>query len=301
MDTSTIPQTSTAPAFFDNQLQMGGSERHAVCRRAWLFIVMLATPLALFLLLLTPAAQASDCMNVVVTRATDGGAGSLRQALVDVCAGGKITFASALTAGGPVTITLTNNELYIRKHVTIVGPGADLLAVSGDNRNRVFFISYQVTADISGLTIRDGVDFPDYQDGKGGGILLHGDLTLRASKVVSNAATYGGGSTYGVSFALLDVTFAQNLGIGGGIYNGGVLSMVNSSMIGNFGLYGMASGLHTTAGTAVISNTTVMSNGVCNGTTCPRSGSPISSNGGVRLPLSTLLLRAIPPNYMVVA
>ena len=70
-----------------------------------------------------------------------------------------ITFAPALTAGGPATMTLTLGQLTLsdtRGTTTITGPGANLLSVSGNNVGRVFEIASNVTAELSGLTITRG-------------------------------------------------------------------------------------------------------------------------------------------------
>ena len=40
-----------------------------------------------------------------------------------------ITFHPSLTSDGPATITLTQGDLQIRKHLTIAGPGASLLKI----------------------------------------------------------------------------------------------------------------------------------------------------------------------------
>ncbi len=87
----------------------------------------------------------------VVTNTNDSGAGSLRQALVDVGSGGTITFSLSY----PATITLTSGELAITKDMTITGPGADQLAISGNDASRVFNVN-SGTSTISGITIRDG-------------------------------------------------------------------------------------------------------------------------------------------------
>ena len=63
-------------------------------------------------------------------------------AIGTVCDGGTITFAPATfgPAGSPHVITLTLGELLINKNLTITGPGASLLTVSGNNVSRVFNI-----------------------------------------------------------------------------------------------------------------------------------------------------------------
>jgi hypothetical protein len=117
-----------------------------------------------------------------------------------------ITFAPGLTG----TITLTLGELKITNSMTIDGPGAKLLSISGNNANRVFEIdngqSSVSDVSISGLSIINGID-----PFSGGGIWTQGDLTLDSVVVSRNTATGSGGF--------------QIQGGGGGIYNSGSLTL----------------------------------------------------------------------------
>ena len=61
----------------------------------------------------------------VVVNVLDSGAGSLRQAVIDACAGSTITFSDA----GRGTISLTTGQIVIDKNLTIVGPAADSLTI----------------------------------------------------------------------------------------------------------------------------------------------------------------------------
>lgn len=120
-----------------------------------------------------------------------------------------IRFAPGLTG----TIALTHGQLDVSDDLTVRGPGAGRLAVSGAGLSRVLFIDPGVTADVSDLTIRDGqaVKF-------GGGICNDGDLTLTRCAVVGNTATNDGATT----------TFG-----GGGIENQGTLTLWGSRVAGN--------------------------------------------------------------------
>ena len=114
----------------------------------------------------------------------DSGAGSLRQGLIDVCRGGTIIFHASVQPAINVA-----SELIVTKKVTILGPGASTLAISGQSSQRVFQINPAVKVTISGLTIRDGSVTGD----RGGGIHNQGELTLFACRVYRNTADSGGG------------------------------------------------------------------------------------------------------------
>src|SRR5205823_3219760 len=67
--------------------------------------------------------------------------------------GATITFDAGLSGQ---TITLTNGALTLRTDMAITGPGANTLAISGNNTSRVFVAELGSVA-ISGLTIEYGL------------------------------------------------------------------------------------------------------------------------------------------------
>ena len=69
--------------------------------------------------------------SVEAINTNDGGAGSLRQAVTDLCGGGTITFD--IPGGGPHTVKLTSGQLEIDKDVTVTGPTAESVIVSGED------------------------------------------------------------------------------------------------------------------------------------------------------------------------
>src|SRR5205814_10731908 len=103
---------------------------------------------------------------------------AIRQANPATPGGDTIVFDGSLSGQ---TITLNGSELLIDKNLNIQGPGANLLAISGnyvtrtDPFSRVFEVAPGVQASISGLTIRDGYAFGTGQD-RGGGIYSQGKL-----------------------------------------------------------------------------------------------------------------------------
>ena len=98
-------------------------------------------------LFLTLAAHAA---TDTVTNLNDSGGGSLRGTIASAGANDTIVFQSGLTG----TITLAST-LTVSQSLTIQGPGANVITVSGNNAMQVFNIS-SGTVGISGLTIADG-------------------------------------------------------------------------------------------------------------------------------------------------
>jgi len=101
-----------------------------------------------------PEERASLSIDMVMN-VDDSGMGSLRATIAAAAAGDTIKFD---TSPGHVTspITLKSGELNIAKNLTIEGPGAGLLAVSGGGKSRVFEVDKGITASFSGLTITGG-------------------------------------------------------------------------------------------------------------------------------------------------
>jgi len=100
-------------------------------------------------LLLCAVALPVHAATITVTNTNDSGPGSLRQALANANNGDTISF----TVTG--TIALTSGGLPVTKNVTISGPGANQLAVNGNQALFAFGVFPQRTVSISGLRIRN--------------------------------------------------------------------------------------------------------------------------------------------------
>lgn len=164
--------------------------------------------------------------TLTVTSAADSGSGSLRAEIAIANPGDTINFASSLDGK---TITLTSGELVLNKSLTIDGPGAGQLAISGgltwfhgrpipSTGSRVFeVIGSGTNVTLSGLTITDG-------DGRRNP--PYGSLTNNGGAIAT-----GYGSTLTVSGCTVSNSAAND---GGGIYDfGGTLKLVNSTLSGN--------------------------------------------------------------------
>jgi hypothetical protein len=180
--------------------------------------------------------------TLTVTSAADSGAGTLRAELVAAAPGDTIVFDPTLAGQN---ILLTNGEILLSKDVTIAGPGAGLLSVSGGGASRVFEVPGGVTAAISGLTVWKGLATGSPGAfAEGGGILNHGTLTLSGDEVRDCQAVNGGN--------------------GGGIFSDGLLFAVNCFIHDNQvtsldSAFGKGAGLFTN-GTAGLTGCTISNN-----------------------------------------
>jgi CSLREA domain-containing protein len=144
----------------------------------------------------------------------------------DACIAGSGDDVIDLT-GVAGTITLGGTELAISSNLTIAGPGADQLTISGDNASRVFNVADSVVVIISDVTIVKGNSTDD-----GGGIYNAGTLTINRCTIASNLTTDNGGGISSSGAATVNSsTFHDNEAErnGGGIYNNEATLVVNNS------------------------------------------------------------------------
>ena len=185
-----------------------------------------------------PGARFRPCVDLMedrtllstlwVSNTNNSGAGSLRAAIVqanEAPEADTIDFAPGVTG----TISL-RSELRITADVTIDGPGADKLTLSGSGKSRVLHIIGDlgdhppIVATLDGLTIANGAA------PTGGGILNEdAALTVKHSVVTQNTATdangkitAGGGIANlgpGATLTIDASTVSDNTaGNGGGLY-----------------------------------------------------------------------------------
>ena len=125
----------------------------------------------------------------------------------------------------PSTILALSAFDQISGDLTIQGPGASQLAVSGNSDHRVLSIASGATVSISGLKVSDGqVGAAGCDVGPataGGGISNAGTLTLDRVVVSGNQASAS------------DVSSNLGCAVGGGIFNAGTLTINQSTVTGN--------------------------------------------------------------------
>src|ERR1035438_6918094 len=152
----------------------------------------------------------------VVTNPNDSGAGALRAVIAGALPGDTITFAPGV--GG--MITLTSGELAINGNLTITGPGAKMLTISGNNSSGVFHI-HGGTVTISGLTVAN-TDYPN----SGVRIEPGANLTLGDCTIRDNTALYGGGIYNAGNLTMKGCTLVNNTSTdGGAIFTDGTASL----------------------------------------------------------------------------
>ena len=171
---------------------------------------------------------------LTVTTAADSGAGSLRAEIAAANSGDSINFAASLKGQ---TITLTSGELLINKGLTIQGPGAAQLTISGGNSSRVFDVASSQPVVLTGLTISNGAG------GGGAGIAnaMGSSLAVSACTISNCAATLydgnGGGiynsGTLTLSGCTISGDSARLSGEGGGIFNAGQMRASNCTLSGD--------------------------------------------------------------------
>lgn len=171
------------------------------------------------------------CLSAItVSNANDSGAGSLRQAMLDLCTGGTITFDNNYV------ITLASQLPAVTTVMTITGNGAantviQAAASPGVATYIVFAVGPAGNLTLNGASVQNGVA-PIY----GGGIVNRGTLAVTNSTFSGNTAQIGGGicnfgGTLTVDLSVFSGNSASNNG--GGIMSSGTAIVSNSEFSGN--------------------------------------------------------------------
>ncbi|MGA2138878.1 MAG: choice-of-anchor Q domain-containing protein [Verrucomicrobiia bacterium] len=218
--------------------------------------------------------------TITVTNTASVGPGTLDEALQNVNNGDTVVFSVPL----PATITVPNGpeaiglDYYV---LSIIGPGADKLTISGDGTNRIFLIVGDTTVTFSGMTLSNGVASTDSFDdfiGGGGAILNYGTLTVSQCAFKNNLSKGedghspgggGGGGGGGAIFNgstdslgfdpsalyVVNSTFSDNQAIGGG-----------GDLSGGGGGGGFGGAIFNAYGLVIASNCTFAANRAVGGT-----------------------------------
>ena len=148
----------------------------------------------------------------------------------------------------PGTIILTDGVITFQGSVHVLGPGSDRLTVSGNNTNRIFWISDSDSGTIQNVSIKG--------------------LTLS-----SGASSLGGGIRNDDSLSVESCVFSGNVGTNGAaIFTAGPLSIDDSVFIGNTAGY-----------SSIISVSLESSATITNSVISGNSGTGISAGGSLNV------------------
>ena len=197
------------------------------------------------------AAPPSAAATFTVSNTADSGAGSLRAAIGDAqAAPGPNVIEFARHVRG--TIVLTSGAIVIYQDLTINGPGAHRLSLSGNDADRIFDIEGNISqggsginVSISGLKIKHGLATSGSPHSSAGGAIYVGNgavlnlsgIVLSHNQVIDNV----GGTAEGGAIAIVtsgsvnasDVTVQRNraLSTAAGAALGGGLSVDATSSL----------------------------------------------------------------------
>ncbi|TQV89489.1 Calx-beta domain-containing protein [Aliikangiella coralliicola] len=202
---------------------------------------------------LNPALACSAA--IVVVNDEDAGVGSLKQALLDVCPGGDITFDDEYTI-------VTQGTLRISQSLNIDGGGR--VTINGDKdsdgvgNHRLMSNSPGNTVNISGLTFTKG---RAGSTARGGAIENSGIMTIDRCQFIENEAFHGGAVSNNVEISIYNSIFSKNKArsLGGGFHS---IASATRSTIWNSTFY-ENQGLHVshainTESTALMHNVLVI-------------------------------------------
>ncbi|WP_195912148.1 DUF4214 domain-containing protein [Candidatus Contendibacter odensensis] len=222
-----------------------------------------------------------------VTTLNDSGAGSLRQAVIDANANlgtDTIAFQAGLTG----TITLTSGEIQITDILTLNGPGASVLAISGNQASRIFYATSAMSGKaltINQLTLKNGiyggsgiysvgsrltVNQCVLSDNKEAGLYaVGGAVVVNNSTFSGNSNRYAGGglAIQDAPTVVNDSTFISN---SAGDYGGGIIARtsnltVNNSTLAYNSAVNWGGGIASYDSTVTLNNSTVFGNSASGG------------------------------------
>ena len=136
--------------------------------------------------------------SIVVANNNDVGAGSLRDIIDCAPSGSTITFAPAMSGQ---TIVLLTGEIVINKNLTIIGPGATSLTLSGNNSTRIFHLLSGYTLTLQDMGMKNATSVTN-----GGAIYVEGNLNLNNVLLQNNFEDGSPKSLTVTATAKIDVT-----------------------------------------------------------------------------------------------
>lgn len=223
------------------------SEQKRVSRKDWRRL-RIAIPMILVIFLLLGytihALFFPPSSPNLVTSLKDSGEGSLRQVIANASPGSTITFAPQLHG-----MIILNDELEIKRNITILGSDPQQIAISnGHHQDVQIHVASGTTVFFDNLTFTRSLVLQNSF------IYNEGNLTLNNCHVTGNISYNNGGgvTNHGGTLAITDSNISQNFASsnGGGIYsdNNGTLTVSNSIIALNTA-YENGGGIYSLTGT----------------------------------------------------
>ena len=189
--------------------------------------ILLSLSLLMCLLVSTSKVKAED---IYVRSTADSGSETLRQGILDAAPGDLIRFSSDLNG----QTILLNSPILINKQLIIAGNGSDKTTISGQGKTQVFIVDApSETVKIQSLTLLQG-----YSTARGGGIEIRaGDVLLSyvhvaECQVVTDELYAGGGGVYnGDILKVEESTFTDNHARGSMGAGGAILSALGARLL----------------------------------------------------------------------
>ncbi|HKP70535.1 MAG TPA: choice-of-anchor Q domain-containing protein [Pyrinomonadaceae bacterium] len=226
----------------------------------------------------------------------------------------EIVFALPLF-GTTQTITLASGELTVANNgsVSIDGPGANLLTVSGNNASRILVSGANVMVSIEGIRFTAGNGVGAVNSGRGGAIYNVGGTMLLANSILTgNSAANGGAlnnaaaaspsvpanltidncvisnnnstssgaamqnfstSTLHIRNSTINNNTTSGTGIAGAFQANGTVTITNTTFSGNSAPAGTGGGLYFNGTSLIMTNSTLANN------TCATGGGGLHRTG----------------------
>ena len=206
----------------------------------------------------TPTPTVSP-LTWVVQNANSGGAGSLRQAIIDAGPGDIIKFDPMLSGA---TISW-GSQSSLTKNITIDATNLSRpVTLNGGTTSRLFHVAAGVTVELKNIVLQNGGG-----SNPGGAVYNEGTLKLKNVVISNNTASTTGGGVYNKGqLVVIDSTFTNNRAVqgdSGAIDNRGTLLIEKSTFINNSAdtvCFMSCSGAIVSNGEMVVKNSTFYDN-----------------------------------------
>lgn len=212
----------------------------------------------------------------------------------------NIVFANPLFVAGPRTLTLTEPLVFpiASGTVSLLGPGADKLTISGNDQFQIFQNSTSLAV-IQGVTLAKGSSTTS-----GGAITNSGTMTILDCVIRDSNVTGPTGLRVGGGVANFGTLLVQNTAFinnkadqGGGLGNSGMVTVVNSTFANNRANTD-GGAIYNTSG-AILRQVTIAHN-LANAGMGPGQGGGIFNLSSPNGPFSLTLVNSILANNQVV-